>query len=116
MFDAINHLLYKKGSEELDSEIMSSFVPYMVTRYLSFYDKDYVNYVNETLNQYGSVLKTQEDQFRFYDNIIPKLKRKKIDYVKKPKADKVEDDMPIPEFYSKREMQMLTNRGLLSKS
>jgi hypothetical protein len=116
MFDTINHLLFKKGSEELDSELMASFVPYMVSRYLSFYDKDYAVYANETINQYGSVFKTPEDQFKFYDNIIPKLKRKKIEYVKKPKVDKDEEETPIPEFYSKREMKMLTNRGLLSKS
>ncbi len=116
MFETINHLLFKKGSEELDSDLMASFVPYMVNRYLSFYAKDYVNYANETLNQYGSVFKTPEDQFRFYDNVIPKLKRQKIEYIKKPKADKDKEDVSVPEFYSKREINMLTNRGLLCKS
>lgn len=116
MFDTINHLLFKKGSEELDSDLMATFVPYMVTRYLSFYDKDCAIYANETTNQYGASMKTPEAQFKFYDNIIPKLKRKKIEYVKKPKAVKETEEIPVPEFYSKREIELLTNRGLLNKS
>lgn len=115
MFEAINYLLFQKNKEELDNEILSSFVPYMVARYLSFYDKDYVNYVNDTLNTYSSVFDSPEGKFKFFDNIIPKVKRKKIEYVKKVKEVK-EDEIPIPEFYSKRELELLTNRGILRKS
>lgn len=116
MFEAINYLLFDKNKEELDSEIMGSFVPYMTTRFLSFYDKSQVNYVNETLNVYGNTLKTSEDQFRFFNGVIPKLRRKKIPYVKKPKEEKKEEEPPVPEFYSRREINMLTNRGMLRKS
>ncbi len=52
MFEAINYLLFDKNKDELDSEILASFVPYMTARFLSFYDKSQVNYVNETLNVY----------------------------------------------------------------
>jgi hypothetical protein len=116
MFEAINYLMFDKSKDELDSEIMSSFVPYMTVRFFSFYDPGYVVYANDTLNTYGNVLKTPEDQFRFFDNLIPKLRRKKIPYVKKPKDDTKVDETPVPEFYSKREINMLTNRGYLSKS
>lgn len=116
MFDAINYLLFEKNKDELDSEIMASFVPYMTVRFLSFYDPAYVGYVNDTLNTYGNVLKTPENQFKFFDNVIPKLRRKKILYIKKPKEEKLKEETPVPEFYSRREINMLTNRGLLGKS
>ena len=57
----------------------------MVTRYLSFYDKDLLNYANDTLNVYSQIFETDEEQFKFFENIIPKLKRKKINYVSKKK-------------------------------
>lgn len=115
MFDGINYLLFEKNKTELDNEVLAGFVPYMVGRYLSFYDKAYVEYVNDTLNTYGHIFPVMEDKFRFYDNIIPKLKRKKIEYVKKAKVEKKEEELPAPEFYSKREIEMLTSRGYLSK-
>lgn len=110
MFETVNYLLFQKNKNELDNEILEGFVPYMVGRYLSFYDKNYVEYVNDTINTYGRVFDNKEDQFKFYDNIIPKLKRKKIDYIKKPKESSKKKEEPIiPEFYSKRELNFLFN-------
>lgn len=108
MFDTIDYLLFRKNKPELDNELLTGFVPYMVTRYLSFYDKNVVGYANDTLNRYTGIFKSKEEQFRFHDNIIPKLKRKKIQYIKKPKPAKEKEEKPIPEFYSKREIEMLT--------
>lgn len=110
LFDTINYLLFEKKKEDLDNEILEYFQPYMVSRYLSFSDKNFVEYTNETLNIYGNVFKTKEDQFKFFENIIPKAKRKRIKYIKKPKEDKEKKDVvesAVPEFYSKREMKML---------
>ena len=75
MFNSINHILFdKKG--EMTNELLEEFSPYMVTRYLSFYDKDLLNYANETVNRYSQIFDTDEETFRFFENIIPKLKRK----------------------------------------
>ena len=60
-----------------------NFSPYMVTRYLSFYDKDLLNYANETVNRYSQIFDTDEEAFRFFENVIPKLKRKNIKYISK---------------------------------
>lgn len=82
MFNAINHILFdKKG--EMTSELLEEFSPYMVTRYLSFYDKDLLNYANETVNKYSQIFDTDEETFRFFENVIPKLKRKNIKYISK---------------------------------
>jgi hypothetical protein len=68
-----------------------------------------VEYANDTINTYGNVFRTKEDQFRFYEQIIPKVKKKRVVYIKKPREEVTESKMPmaIPEFYSKREMEML---------
>ena len=80
MFDSINHMLFdKKG--EMTNELLEEFSPYMVTRYLSFYDDDLLNYANETVNKYGQIFETDEERFRFFENVIPKLKRKRINYI-----------------------------------
>jgi len=84
MFNAINHIIFdKKG--EMTNELLEEFSPYMVTRYLSFYDDDLLNYANETVNKYDQIFETDEEQFRFFENVIPKLKRKRIDYISKKK-------------------------------
>jgi len=108
MFNTINYLLFQKR-KELDSELLEEFTPYMVARYMSFYDKNLLTYVNDTINRYGDVFSIKEDQFRFYENMIPILKRKKINYVSRKKKEKVEETQIIPEFYSKREISMLTS-------
>jgi hypothetical protein len=82
MFNAINHILFEKKGE-MTNELLAEFSPYMVTRYLSFYDGDLLNYANETVNKYSEIFDTDEERFRFFENIIPKLKRKNINYISK---------------------------------
>ena len=82
MFNAINHILFEKKGE-MTNELLEEFSPYMVTRYLSFYDKDLLNYSNETVNRYSQIFDTDEETFRFFENVIPKLKRKNIKYISK---------------------------------
>ena len=86
MFNAVNHLLFDKKSE-MTSELLEEFSPYMTTRYLSFYSPELLKYANDTLNVYSQIFETDEEKFRFFENLIPKLKRKKIPYISKKKND-----------------------------
>jgi len=107
-FETINYLLFSKR-KELDSELLNSFNPWITTKSLSFYnDGKMINYVNDYLNCYGNIFPTKEDQFKFYENIIPIQKRKRINYIKKPKLED-SDNLPVPEFYSKREIDIFDN-------
>ncbi len=114
MFAAINYLLFEKNKTELDDELLEEFNPYMVSRYLSFCNSGALSdYTNETLNMYGNLFKTKEEQFLFYENIIPKLKRQKITYFKKKVKEKTDKKIPveeIPDFYSKKEINKLTSK------
>jgi len=76
-----------EDKKEITNELISEFSPYMTTRYLSFYDKDLLKYANDTLNVYGNLFDTEEETFKFYKNVIPKLKIKKINYISKTKKD-----------------------------
>lgn len=86
MYDTLNHMLFNKKGE-MTNELLEEFSPYMVTRYLSFYDDDLLNYANETVNKYSSIFETEEERFRFFENVIPKLKRKRIDYISRKRKD-----------------------------
>lgn len=78
-------LFLKKG--EMTNELLEEFSPYMVTRYLSFYNDDLLNYANETVNKYSQIFETDEERFRFFENVIPKLNRKHIKYVSRKRKE-----------------------------
>lgn len=114
MFKAINHILFENISKDIDSETLDEFVPYMITRYFSFYDDGkYIDYINSTINKYNGIFKSVEDEYKFYENVIPKLKKKKINYIKKIKKDESKESTTsiIPDFYSRREWENLTSNN-----
>jgi hypothetical protein len=115
MFKAINHILFENPSKEIDSETLEEFVPYMVTRYFSFYENGkYIDYINSTINKYQNIFYTKEDEYKFYENVIPKLKNKKINYIKKNKKEKTKKDIvkTVPDFYSRKEWENLTSNDI----
>jgi hypothetical protein len=96
-FKATNYLLFEDRKPEVDLELLQEFSPYMTNKMLTFYsDGVLADFVNDTLNRYGHVLPTKEDQFKFYQNVIPKLPRQKIKYIKSPKVEK---EVNHSEFY-----------------
>lgn len=95
-FQLQNKLFYsdkRKKAEYLDSEGEQSFVPFLFNRWLSMYSKDTVSFVNETLNKYCGIFDTDKQKtYRLYYNLIPRLKFKRISYIKKIKKDKDKQD------------------------
>jgi hypothetical protein len=108
-FKTVNYLLFEKQNHELDAELLAEFSPFLVSKSLTFCRGGvFTEFVNNTLNVYGNALPSKEETFKFYDNMIPRQRKTKIDYMKKSKAEKSkEDEQPIPEFYSKREVDMM---------
>ena len=92
-FQLKNKLFYSKKDNAgyLDQEGEQAFVPFLFNRWLSFYSKDTPNFVNETLNKYSNLFDDTQQQYRLYYNLIPRLKFKRIKYIKKIKKDKEED-------------------------
>lgn len=120
IFQIINFILFKRNSiAELDIESQGNFFPYLINRWISFYSKSHAVFVNETLNKFVGLFEDKNEQFKLYSNLTPKVKFKRIEYIKKKKKDekeKKDDDMlrifAKNNFLSKRELDMyvdLTN-------
>jgi hypothetical protein len=93
-FQIQNKLFYSKKDDAgfLDQEGEQAFVPFLFNRWLSFYSKDTPNFVNETLNKYSNIFEDKQQQYRLYYNLIPRLKFKRIKYIKKIKGQKEEEE------------------------
>lgn len=108
-----------KNSEEINNDSLAQFTPFMVNRWLSFYDKSKAIFVNETLNKFCFLFEDKNESYKLYNNLIPLSKFKKINYIKKNK-EKVEEDVTISfiaknNMLSKREIQQyidLTNNRI----
>ena len=92
-FQLQNKLFYsnKDNAGELDLEGEQSFVPFLFNRWLSFYSKDTPQFVNETLNKFGAIFDDKQRQYRLYYNLIPRLKFKRIKYIKKVKREQEDE-------------------------
>jgi len=92
-FQIQNKLFYSKKDDAgfLDQEGESAFVPFLLNRWLSFYSKDTPHFVNETLNKYTGLFEDKQQLYRLYYNLIPRLKFKRVKYIKKIKKEKEED-------------------------
>jgi len=93
-FQLQNKLFYSKKdkAEDLDTEGEQSFVPFLFNRWLSFYNKDMSVFVNETLNKFSGIFDDKQKSYRLYYYLIPRLKWKKIRYIKKKKNETEEEE------------------------
>lgn len=96
-FQLQNKLFYSKKSDPgiLDLEGEQSFVPFLLNRWLSFYSKDTVNFTNETLNKFHSLFDDKQKTYKLYYYLIPRLKFKRIQYIKKKKKTPDEEDVDL---------------------
>jgi hypothetical protein len=92
-FEILRSLLFSKNknNEEINNESLAQFTPFMVNRWLSFYDNSKTIFVNETLNRFTSLFEDRAEMYKLYNNLIPQFKFKKINYIKKNKEKKEED-------------------------
>jgi hypothetical protein len=93
-FEILRSLLFSKNknNEEINNESLAQFTPFMVNRWLSFYDNSKTIFVNETLNRFTSLFEDRAEMYKLYNNLIPQFKFKKINYIKKNKEKKEEDN------------------------
>ena len=104
IFDLLNSILHSKKRIDVNLEDENVFSPFMINRWVSMYNGDLTCFVNNFLNRMLP-FDSKEGLYNFYFNLIPKLKFKRITYIKK--ADKKELDLlPTREFISRREMLM----------
>ena len=114
IFDFIEAAIFTKNSELLQStDDEKEFSPYMVNRWLSMYNSEMANVVNETTNRYGSVFDSKKELFNFYVTILPQVRPKKINYIKKTVKEAKELEnielIAITKNISQREVREYSN-------
>jgi hypothetical protein len=88
IFDYLNDILFTKKEKSFQNvEDEGDFQPFLVNRWISMYSPELSYLINESSNKYHSVFTDKRDLFRFIKVIIPKMKRKRINYIKKVKKD-----------------------------
>ena len=87
----------------------SQFNLFMVNRWTSMYSKELNEYINETTNKYWNLFDDKLSQYNYIYSVIPRLKFKRLNYLKKIKKEKKsKEEIPlIPEFFSQREYKHL---------
>ena len=97
-FQLQNKLFYskKETAGDLDTEGEQSFVPFLFNRWLSFYNNDMCVFTNETLNKLSTIFDDKQLTYKLYFYLIPRLKWKRISYIKKKKKeDQEEQDLTL---------------------
>ena len=86
----------------------TQFNQYMINRWTSMYSSEIASFINETSNKFWNLFDNKQSQYSYFYNLLPRLKYKKIQYIKKTKKDKKkkEDEPILPEFLSKREYKL----------
>ena len=109
IFQYINSLLFSKKRIDMNCDDESQFNLFMLNRWTSMYSKELNEYVNETTNKYWNLFDDKLSQYNYIYCILPKLKFKRLNYLKKIKKEKKsnEDRLIVPEFYSEREYKKL---------
>jgi len=83
IYSVINSILFKKQIDK--STVEELHVPFMFIRWLSFYDPSVILLANE-LNRVAHQFVDKQESYNFMNMVVPRLRYKKINYLKKVKA------------------------------
>lgn len=92
IFNYIDSVLFTKQKLNKLNEDETEFNLYMLNRWCSMYSPDITQIINETTNRYKEILSLKQDQYNFIFNILPKVKKKRINYIKKIKPSEEIDN------------------------
>ena len=88
IFQYLNSILFSKKKIDMNCDDESQFNLFMVNRWTSMYSKEMNEYVNETTNKYWNLFDDKISQFNYVYSVFPRLKFKKLNYLKKIKKEK----------------------------
>mgnify|MGYP006408033573 FL=1 len=106
-FDFVTNILFEKDKVDIDITSAQIYSPYIVNRYVTFADVRFVSAINNSVNMYGSAFSINVDHYNFLHFLIPKTKRKYINYTKKIKKDKTTYERVCKQYeLSQREVDL----------
>lgn len=82
-FQMINEVLFYKKEQMPNEDDLKLFAPFLINRYASMYSPEMCEYINFMLNENNTINLTPMELYRLFHTIIPKLRYKKIAYIKK---------------------------------
>lgn len=82
-FQMINEVLFYKKEQIPNEDDLKLFAPFLINRYASMYSPEMCKYINFMLNENNKINLTPMELYRLFHTIIPKLRYKKIAYIKK---------------------------------
>jgi hypothetical protein len=104
-FTHLKNVLYKKDNNLLsNNDLYKDFNIYLMNKWMSFYSTDMCIYINEFCNLYKN-FDDKKEWYQYYLKIIPKMRFKKINYIKKGKKS---------EEVSKEAIEMLAQANEMS--
>ena len=95
IFNFIDSVLFTKKKLNTINEGETQFNLYMLNRWCSMYSSDISQIINETTNRYGKLFQTKQEQYEFILNMLPRVKKKRINYIKKTKEEPKKEDNEI---------------------
>ena len=105
-FDFVNNIAFEKHQLDINITDSQLYSAYITNRYITFLNKESALLINNTINRYGLEF-SNEMHYNFLFNLIPKVKRTFIRYVKKKKVDKKDFELLSKRYeLSQREIQL----------
>lgn len=85
-----NIIFHKKKHTSKNIEDLKTYNPFMVNRWVSMFDGESANIINQTSNKINYFNNDKEMQYKMLLNVVPKKKSKMIDYIKKQIEETIE--------------------------
>jgi hypothetical protein len=93
IFDCLNDILFTKRGKLLQNvDEESSFNQYMINRWCSMYSDNMALIINNTVNWLYGAFETKQQYYKFVSVVLPRVNRKRINYIKKHKPDDEDSD------------------------
>lgn len=108
IYDVINSILFKRPIDRSAVEEMHG--TFMFNRWFSFYDPSVIPLANE-LNRVAHQFQDKQVSYSFLNTVVPKLKYKRIPYIKKgakPRKKKADEER-------EKKIEMLAKRWEISQ-
>lgn len=86
LFDLIDKILHNK--KQINTQLGDDIVhPYILNRWLSMYSPEIASVINNTGNWLYDVFDNHQQYYRFLQMFLPRVKQKRIYYIKKSKTN-----------------------------
>lgn len=104
IFDHLYSILFtKKGDNLKNVDDESTFLPFMVNRWVSMHSPAMAKIINDTTNRYSKHfdLFSKREYNAYYHSTLPQCRFKRIAYIKKSKKETDEDEDKKVELIAK---------------